>query len=100
MASMASIELDFRMAMQQADKIESIALNLNALADTRFGGVMQTVSSNWKGGSAALYLRKGEQLQRNIRQTAAALRGIAGEIRTEAERLRKADLAALAIVQK
>lgn len=100
MASRATIELDFIRAMQQAEKIESIASNLNSLANAKFNDTLQTLSSNWKGGSAALYLQKGEQLRENINQTAAALRGIAGEIKAEAKRLRQADLAALAMIQE
>lgn len=100
MATRASIEFNFRKAMNQADQIDGIANGLSRLSRDRFGSTMQGISVNWKGENASFYLRKGEKLQGNMDGTASELHSIASDIRTVAKRLYRAEMAALAIAQR
>lgn len=100
MATRASIEFNFRKAMNQADQIDGIANSLSRLSRDRFGSTMQGISASWKGDNASLYLSKGEKLQGNMDGTASELHSIASDIRTVAKRLYRAEMAALAIAQR
>lgn len=97
MATREKIEMDFKRAIRQADKIDSIANRLGTLSGEKFGGSMQNLSACWKGENASLYLGKGGRLQGKMNGTANELHAIARDIRTVAKRLYNAEMAALAI---
>lgn len=99
MASRASIEFNFNKAKAQADKLDAVADQLNTLSDSKFGGTMQHLSSNWKGENASLYLAKGGKLQDQMNATSKELKSIAADIRTIARRLYEAEMAALRIAE-
>ena len=100
MASKASIEFDFQKAKAQADKLDTIADQLNGLSDHKFGDAMQNLSSNWKGENASLYLDKGGRLQEQMDGTAKELHSIASDIRTIAGRIYAAEMNALKIAEQ
>lgn len=100
MATRASIEFDFRQAMNEADRIDEIANNLGNLARVKFNGTMQNLVTNWKGDSASLYLRKGENLEENMNKTSGELHSIASDIRAVARRLYEAEMRALEIAER
>lgn len=97
MATRATIEFDFRTALAQADKIDTIANDLSRLSKTELEGVLQNVSAGWKGDNANIYLNKGVVLQEKMTGTVNTLQGIASDIRTIAKRLYDAEMAALEI---
>lgn len=97
MATRETIEFNFKKALGQADKIDTIADNLSKLSGTEFGSALQNLSANWKGENAALYLTKGSRLQENMGQTAKELHAVASDIRAIAKRLYDAEMAALAV---
>ncbi len=100
MATRQSIEFDFRQACDQADRLDSIADNLSNLAKNKLGTSMQTLSQNWKGENATAYLGKGNTLQGNISASSSQLRGIASDIRTIAQNIYNAEMAALEIAER
>lgn len=100
MATRQSIEFDFREARSQADKLDSIADNLGNLAKDKLGDSMQTLSQNWKGENADAYLSKGSSLQNSISSSASELHGIASDIRTIAQNIYNAEMAALEIAEQ
>ncbi|MBQ6787683.1 MAG: hypothetical protein IJO85_08175 [Lachnospiraceae bacterium] len=100
MATRQSIEFDFREACSQADKLDSIADNLGNLAKDKLGDSMQTLSQNWKGENANAYLSKGNNLQNSISSSASELHGIASDIRTIAQNIYNAEMAALEIAEQ
>lgn len=95
----ATIEMNYNSAIRQAKRVESVADNMKRLANQEFGGTMQSLSANWRGQEASMYLQKGSQLQEDIRRTANELQSAAQKIRSEAWRIRQADLKALEIIQ-
>lgn len=97
MATRETIEFNFKKALGQADKIDTIANNLSKLSGKEFGGTLQKLSTNWKGENASLYLTKGSNLQEKMNGTAGELHSVASDIRTIAKRLYDAEMAALSI---
>lgn len=97
MAARQTIEFNFRKALGQADKIDTIANNLSKLSGTEFGGTLQNLSVNWKGENASIYLSKGSSLQEKVNGTASELHSVASDIRTIAKRLYDAEMAALSM---
>lgn len=95
----ATIEMNYNSAIRQAKRVESVADNMKRLANQELGGTMQSLSANWMGQEASMYLQKGSQLQEGIRRTANDLQSAAQKIRSEAWRIRQADLKALEIIQ-
>lgn len=97
MATKATIEMNYRQALKQAEKLDTIANNIKHLSGTELRGSLQNISANWKGDNASLYLNKGSRLQETMNKTAGELHSVASDIRTIAKRVRDADIAALAI---
>lgn len=97
MATRASIEFDFRKAMNDANKIDAIANDLSNVSQRKFGAALQNISANWKGENASIYLNKGGRLQGRMNGTAAELHNIASDIRRVARRIYLAEKAALEI---
>lgn len=95
----AVIEMNYSNAMRQADRIAAVSDNMRRLAGQELGETIQNLAANWKGCEASLYLQKGDRLMENILRTAGELQTAAQKIRTEARRVRDADLQALEIVQ-
>lgn len=100
MASRSTIIFNFNQAKSQADKLDSIADRMATIGNSDLDGTMQNIFVNWKGESASLYLRKGNELERDIVSTANALHNIAAQIRAVAERIYRAEMAALEIAER
>lgn len=100
MATRESIEFDFRQAKNQARQLDAIADNLGNLAKNNLSDSMQTLSQNWKGENASAYLSKGSTLQNDISSSASELHGIASDIRTIAQNIYNAEMAALEIAEQ
>jgi len=92
------IEINFRNAYAQANKLEQIAENMRRIAKRQIANTIQEMSSAWKGESAAAYFTKAEVVKENIVRTADALQSVAERIRREAKRLYEADRAAAELV--
>ena len=97
MATRESIEMDFRQARAQADKIDGIAERLSQLANNQFGNTLQNMAAEWKGENASAYLDKGARLQNRMDASASDLRNSAAAIRRAARRIYDAEMAALEI---
>ena len=92
MASKHEIEMDFRRAKEQAQKLEEAANALNTLSKNKFNGTLQLIANSWKGDSASLYLKKGTTLQNEMTGTANELKSIASDIREIARRIYEAEM--------
>ena len=99
MATRGTIEINFRQAMNQANKIDAIANDLSTLSKSKFGGSLQNLAGAWKGENASLYLSKGSTLQSKMNTTASSLHTAASDIRTAAKRLYDAEMTALSIAE-
>lgn len=97
MATRERIEMDFRQAMAQADKVEGIAERLSQVSNGQFGNVLQNMAAGWKGENASAYYGKGAKLQNKMNASVADLRNNAAAIRRAARRIYDAEMAALEI---
>lgn len=92
MATREKIEFDFKQALRQADRIDTIASNLSELSGKEFGGSLENLSANWKGDNASIYMAKGNRLQEQMNGTAKELHAVAADIRVIARRLYNAEM--------
>ncbi len=96
----ATIRMNYQKAMQQAQRLEEIANDMQSLSSNDFGGTLQDIAASWKGENASEYLRKGGMLQGDMEETSRTLSDIAIEIRRKAKAIRDAEMAALQIATK
>lgn len=100
MATRANIEFDFLRAKEQARQLEVIAENLGSLAKDSMNDSMQVLAQNWKSDTSSAYLSKENTLQNNISMSASELHRIAADIRTIAQNIYNAEMAALRIAEQ
>lgn len=86
-----AIEMDFAVATRQADELERIAQDLNALIDSQFEPCLHGIAGSWKGENANAFCRKGTVIEGSIQRSAADLRKTAATIRTIARNLYEAE---------
>lgn len=98
MATKAQIEINFRQAMEQANKLDTLADRLSNVSNNQFGGILQNLSAGWKGENSSLYMQKGAKLQNKMNDSVRELHNTASDIRKAARRLYAAEMAALAII--
>lgn len=100
MATRASIEMDFRQAMAQADRVDDAANNLSGVSNRQLEGTLQDLASGWNGENADAYLAKGAKLQSRINNSASELQEIASTIRRIAKRIYDTEMANLRIAEQ
>ena len=94
------IYLNYRRAMQQADRLDEAASNIEKLVSERMTNVTGTLKSAWQSDSSPQYYSKIELVQGNILSDAGKLKKVAQSIRETAEIIRRAELRALEIANK
>lgn len=100
MSSRTEIRFNFKQALSQADKLDSVAERLERVSAKSIENSMQVLTSAWKGNNASAFLKKETVLKGDIKATAANIHGIADDIRRIARRLYDAEMEALRIANK
>lgn len=100
MASRHEIEMDFRAAMNQADKIDGIANRLKNLSNNDYRNTIQNISNAWKGDNADVYVKKSSTLIDKMNGTASKLADAADTIRRIAKNIYDAEMAAWEIAHR
>lgn len=95
----SEIRFDFQNAMQQAQKLDELANDIDRRVANKLDETVQSVHAAWKGDSATLYIGKTQELRRQVQQTARTLRDTAEDIRRIARRIYEAEVRALEIAQ-
>lgn len=93
------IQMDFKKAMDAAERLRSIARSMDDNAGS-LGGAINQVGNSWDGENSETYILKGRKVQENINTTADGIRKVAGAIEEIAIRTRDAELAAIAIAEE
>lgn len=88
---MGTLEFDFNKAMRQASELESLAEQLNRMAQNDYADNMQRLSGAWQGDSASKFLNKGAILQQDMVETARKLRYTANSYRKIARSVKEAE---------
>ena len=97
---MANIELDFRNAKRQADKLEQLAIELERLSSNKFDGTINDLSACWKGDNANAYLQKAYKLESDMKNTANDMRRTANQIRKTAKKIYDAEMYAKELAER
>ena len=100
MNSILQINFNFRKAMRQADKLDSIAKDMLRVATGDLSQSIQTLGGNWAGKSADAFLAKEGRAQDNVRKLSSNLSGIASSLRQMSRAIYQAELEAVRIAQK
>lgn len=99
MSNIGEIRFNYRLALAQATQLEGLAERAERLSKQKMEPTMQSLSAAWKGENATAFLKKEEQLQRQILVSASEIRGIASDIRTIARSVYNAEMEALRIAR-
>ncbi len=94
-----AIWFNYNQAITQANRLDDLAEKL-VRSRRNVEENMRIVGYSWQGSSANSYLTKGARLEEQMNSTARNLRNMASEIRRIAERIRRIELANLAIAQR
>ena len=97
---MGFIQFDFQKAYQQQLELDSIAAELNQLAERDMSEVLNQLQSAWSGENADAYLAKGILLQQHMNQTAKKVRNTANALEMVSKALRQAEDHAVEIAGK
>ncbi len=97
MKSRSKIRMDFAKAKADADKIDRIASTMRNLSRRDLESSMNNLAAAWTGANSRLFLKKEEQLQRNMDQTVRELFDIAADIRRIARQVYEAEMRAYEI---
>lgn len=100
MSSLSEIYFNYNQAIEQAKQLENISKQLKKAADNTMEGILNDVHTAWKSDSAPQYIKKGQKVEGDMRTTAGNLSNIAQTIRTIAQRIRDAELAAWRIANE
>lgn len=93
-----TIEMDFRKAKEQADKLDEIASRLKAVSGD-FQGTLDSLQRNWTGDNASKYIGKGNILYSDMGVTSNEVRTVAKTIRQIAENTYNTEMDALKIAE-
>lgn len=100
MKTRSQIQLNYRQAMNQADRLDAIAANVERIAGQDMESSMRKLSNGWKGENASAFLMKESVLQGEISRTAKNIRSIATDIRTVARLVYHAEMEAVQIAER
>lgn len=95
-----TINIDFVKARNQADAIERLANEMEAMVSNDYEPAMNQVKAGWTGPSSVAYLNKGAKLEGDLKDTVQRMRQVAGEIKNAVSILEKAQKEAQQIVSK
>lgn len=94
MASYATINFNYRKAINQANRLEDLADELKRIANRDVDGALDQVARSWKGDSSRLFLQKGDKAKSDLLRSASQLQNTANAIRRAAENVRRAEIRA------
>lgn len=96
----AQIIFNYERAMKQADKLDSIAKEVDRLANTSLPNTLGLLRTAWLSDNSPQFCSKVEKVREDIHGEASDIRKAAQSIRTIANAIKKAELSALAIAQE
>lgn len=100
MKSRYSIEIDFRIAMEHADKVEKIGNDMNQMCEEELETCIQSIRNHWTGENAELFLEKEEQMRNGVVSLAERVIQTAETIREMAQNLYQAEIQAWEIANE
>ena len=97
--SLATIKMNYRQSIAQANKLSDAAEELRRLAETDLGNSLENIRGAWTGGNANLFIQKGDTLKGQLNKTAQSMENTASTIREIAKRIHDAEMMNLNLIQ-
>lgn len=95
----SEVLFNYRQAIRQAEKLETIATRLDKLSSNKMENTVGTLRTVWQSDSSPQYYNKVGKVQGDIKSTARNVRKISQAIRDTAENVKRAELRALEIAR-
>ena len=83
-------QIDFEEMTKRAEKLNSLAWQLEVLAAERMANTLQLLGTSWTGEAAAWYLGKGQELEEKLQKNSMQLKKIAESLRVVAHTIYQA----------
>ncbi len=100
MATEKQILVNYQVAKNKAQELETEAAKLKQLANGNFYNSITEVRAIWKGENAELFVQKCNRLKEEMLSTAKTLSTIASNVRTSAKNIYDAEMENLRILQE
>lgn len=100
MKTKTEIYVDFKAMMDQANKLEEIANELESLSNHSLNTTLEQIGGSWKGENAHLYLVKGETLKNNMEKSAKIVMQISENVAKRAKFIYDKEMEALRIARR
>ena len=88
---MSFIHFNYGLAMQQVEKLRTIAGNLSDTASGECKTVKSGIKTNWTGNSSQMYQGKFDKLSTNLTKTSGDVKKVADAMETMANNLKAAE---------
>ena len=88
---MSFIHFNYGLAMQQVEKLRTIAGNLSDTASGECSQVKSGIKTNWTGNSSQMYQGKFDKLSTNLTKTSGDVKKVADAMETMANNLKAAE---------
>lgn len=95
--SLVVIQMEFRKAKEQADRLEQVARELTQLSCIQLDDTLSEINSAWKSDTSNAFIRKGRRMQEQLNIRANEIKRTAAAIRTIANNTYKAEMQAYQI---
>lgn len=93
------IKLNYQQAINQAKKLDEIAVKLEKLSSGKLDNTVGTLKQAWQSDSSPKYYNKVSKVQGDITATAKQVRKIANSIRITADAVRNSEMKAVEIAK-
>ena len=100
MATEKQVLMNYQVAKNKAQELETEAGKLKQLANGKFQNSVTDVQAIWKGDNAELYIQKCNRLKEEMLSTARTLSTIASNVRTRAKNTYDAEMENIRIMQE
>jgi len=81
MATITTIEFNYRRSQQQADSLEEYGRKLKSIAENNIENSQQTLRANWRGDASNMFQGKVDAVQEQLKRVAEELIQAAAVIR-------------------
>lgn len=100
MSSLFTINMNYRRGIEQANKLNELAIQLKKESDRQLEETINDISLNWQGENAQAYLVKCRKMQENLRKNAKQLKEASETVRKIVQNIYETEMRNYRIAQK
>ncbi len=94
---MALIDIDYQDTLKKADRLESLANDLQSISTRNLQDLQASMSRTWRGSASELCKKRTQTFSRQIEAQAKELQNMARSLRASADRYRRLEALANSI---